>query len=55
MNLYKVINEEISGNPVYVNENGKIYNSIFTFKDGVCHQIKNGLLRNENQLQGREM
>ena len=30
-----VINKDISGNPVYVDENRKIYNSIFTFKKGV--------------------
>ena len=35
MNLYKIINEDKSGNSVYVDKNGKIYNSIFTFKEGV--------------------
>ena len=35
MNLYKVINEDISGNPVYVDKNGKKHNSIFIFKKGM--------------------
>ena len=35
MNQYRIINEDTSGNPVYVAINGKIYNSIFTFKESV--------------------
>ena len=34
MNVYRVINEVTSGNPVYVDENGIIYNSIYNFKEG---------------------
>ena len=33
VNLYRVINEDTSGNPVYVDENGMIYNSIYNFKE----------------------
>ena len=29
VNVYRVINEDTSGNPVYVDENGIIYNSIY--------------------------
>ena len=35
MNQYRVINEDAQGNPVYVNKNGIIYNSIYNFKKGM--------------------
>ena len=35
MNLHRVINEETSENPVYMDENSIIYNSIYNFKDGM--------------------
>ena len=35
LNLYRVINEDTSGNPVNVDKNGKIYNSIYNFKEGI--------------------
>ena len=35
MNVYRVINEDTSGNPVYVDENSIIYNSIYNFKEGM--------------------
>ena len=33
MNVYRVINEETSGKLVYLDENRKIYNSIYNFKE----------------------
>ena len=35
MNLYRVINEDKSGNPVYVDENRILYNSIYNFKESM--------------------
>ena len=35
MNVYKVVNEDASGNPVYVDKNGIIYSSIYNFREGV--------------------
>ena len=56
MNLYRVINEDTSGNPVYVDENRKIYNSIYYFKEGMKTNKKNCLTSsNENRVQGKEM
>ena len=33
VNLYRVINKDTSGNPVYMDKNRKIYNSIYNFKE----------------------
>ena len=54
VNLYRVINEDTSGNPVYVEENWIIYNSIYNFKKSMPTNKKIPL-RNENHVQGREM
>ena len=55
LNLYRVINEDIPGNPVYIDKNEKIYNSIFTFKKDEPTNKNGGLLRNENHLWGWEI
>ena len=55
MNIYRVINKDTSGNPVYVDENGIIYNSIYNFKESMPTNKKLRPLRNENRVQGREM
>ena len=39
VNLHWVINEDTLGNPVYMDENGKIYNSIYNTRR-VCQQLK---------------
>ena len=38
VNLYRVINEDTSGNPIYLDKNGIIY----TISRRVCQQMKNG-------------
>ena len=40
VNLYRVINVHTSGNPVYVNKNGIIYNSIYNFKESMSTNKK---------------
>ena len=35
MNVYRVVNEDTSGNPIYVDENWIIYNSIYNFREGI--------------------
>ena len=35
MNVYRLVNEDISGNPVYMDKNGIIYNSIYNFREDI--------------------
>ena len=53
MNLYRVINEDTSGNPVYVDKNGKIYNSIHNFNVGMPTNKK--MVNLFTIVQGREI
>ena len=42
VNVYRVVNKDTSGNPVYVDKNGIIYNIIYNLKEGMPTIKKNG-------------
>ena len=51
--MYIVVNEDTSRNPIYVNKNGVIYNSIYNFREDIPTKKNSGSLRNENRVQER--
>ena len=51
MNVYRVVNEDTSGNPVYVDKNEIIYNSIYNFREGIPTNKK---FRTSSKCESRE-